>query len=125
MWIQICGNVAMQKYPLSSMRQSLIEWKYQKKYSHELKSYDIHEKVTGELEIHLKNKIKIVNNGGSVEVKPEPVKFLTTTLLMASFDEDEENERLKNYLTDFDNTVYITAQEAEGNTTHRKSFFER
>ena len=125
MWIQICSNVNMQKYPLSLMRQSLIEWKYQKKYSHELKSYDIHEKVNGELEILLKNKIKILNSGGSIDVKPEPVKFLTTTLLMASFDEELENERLKNYLTDFDNTVYIKAQEAEGSTTHRKSFFER
>ncbi|MEO8769470.1 MAG: hypothetical protein ABI402_05280 [Ferruginibacter sp.] len=115
----------MQKYPLSSMRQTLIEWKYQRKYAHEVKSYDIHEKITGELEIHLKNKIKVVNNGGSFDVKIEPVKFLTTSILMSSFDEETENERLKNYLGDFDNSVYTNAQEAESNTTHRSSFFER
>ena len=125
MWIQICSNGIMQKYPLSSMRQTLIDWKYLKKYSQELKSYDIHEKITGELEIHLKNKIKIINKGGSVDVKPEPVKFLTTSLLMASLEDDLENERLKNFLSDFDNTVYIEAFEAESNTAHRGIFFEK
>ncbi|MEO6668983.1 MAG: hypothetical protein ABIN36_05880 [Ferruginibacter sp.] len=125
MWTQICGNGAMEKYPLTPMRQTLVEWKYLKKYPHELKSYEIHEKASGELEIHLKNKIKIVNKGGSIELKADPVKFLTTSAFMASFDEESENERLKNYLSDFDNTVYIKAQDAEGNTMHRNRFFEK
>lgn len=107
------------------MRQTLVEWKYLKKYPHELKSYEIHEKASGELEIHLKNKIKIVNKGGSIELKADPVKFLTTSAFMASFDEESENERLKNYLSDFDNTIYIKAQDAEGNTMHRNRFFEK
>jgi hypothetical protein len=115
----------MQKYPLSSMRQTLIEWKYQKKYAHELKSYDLHEKITGELEVLLRNKLKIVNDGGSLEVVAEPMKFFTTTLLMNSFDEEIENERLKNALADFDNSVYIKASESESNTFHQSSFFKR
>lgn len=107
------------------MRKTLIEWKYQRKYSHELKTHDIHDKHNGELEIHFKNKIKIINNGGSLDLKVEPVKFLTTTALMASFDEEAENERLKNFLADFDNAVYTKAQESERDTIHRSSFFEK
>lgn len=107
------------------MRKTLVEWKYLKKYSHELKSHDIHEKINGELEIHLKNKIKVINKGGSFDLQIEPVKFFTTIPLMASFDNEQENERLKNFLSDFDNTVYIKAQEAESNTIHRNNFFEK
>lgn len=115
----------MEKYPLSAMRQTLVEWKYQKKYSNELKSHVIHEKENGELEIQLKNRIKIINNGGSFDLQADPAKFLTTLSKMASFDEEEENERLKNFLSDFDNSVYIKAQDAENNTSHKNSFFER
>ena len=115
----------MEKYPLSPMRKTLVEWKYQKKYSQELKSHDIHEKGNGELEIQLKNKIKIINDGGSFELKADPAKFFTSVSLMASFDEEEENERLKNFLSDFDNSVYIKAQEAENSTTHKSNFFEK
>src|SRR6476620_5137343 len=124
MRMQICGTLNMQKYPLSPMRKTLIEWKYRKKYSHELKSHDIHEKITGEIEIQLMNKIHIINNGGSFYLKIEPVKFFTTGLLMASYDEEQENERLRDFLSDFDNSVYTKAQESEANTTHRSNFFE-
>ncbi len=125
MWTQICGSLNMQKYPLSLMRQTLLEWKYQKQYANELKSHDIHEKITGELEIQLMNKIQIVNKGGSVSLNIEPVKFFTTKSLMASFDEELENQRLKDFLSDFDTSVYIKARDAESNTTHRTNFFER
>lgn len=107
------------------MRQTLLEWKYQKQYANELKSHDIHEKITGELEIQLMNKIQIVNKGGSVSLNIEPVKFFTTKSLMASFDEELENQRLKDFLSDFDTSVYIKARDAESNTTHRTNFFER
>lgn len=107
------------------MRQTLVEWKYQKKYAQEIKTHDIHEKADGELEIHLKTKIKIVNEGGSFDLKIEPVKFLTTVQMMASFEDEDENERLKNFLADFDNNVYTKAQESEENTLHRTRFFEK
>ena len=94
----------MNKYPLSSIRQTLIDWKYRKKYSFELKTYDIHEKITGEQEILFKNKIKIENTGGTFEFRSEPVKFLTTAQ---------------------DNTTYTKAQESERNTVQHKRFFEK
>ncbi len=115
----------MEKYPLSLMRQSLIEWKYRRKYSHEVKTFDVKDKQNGELEIMVQNKIRIVNNAGSFNVQVEPVKFSTNSTDLASFSNEEENEKLKNFLSDFDNSVYTQAQDNESNTAHHGRFFER
>jgi hypothetical protein len=107
------------------MRKSLIEWKYRTKYGVEVKSYDIKDKQNGEIEILFKNKIRIVNNSGSFEVPAESIKFGTTVLALASTSDESDNERLQNFLSDFDNFVYTQAQENENNTTHQGKFFER
>jgi len=115
----------MEKYPLSLIQNTLIEWKYSKKYMHELKTYEIKDKQTGDLDILFNNKIKIVNNGGTFEVRIDPLKFHLTTAAMASPDNEEENERLKNFLRNFDNEVYIKAEAGESNTEQRARFFEK
>lgn len=115
----------MEKYPLSVIQNTLIEWKYAKTYSNEVKSYVIKDKLNGELDIVLSNKIKIVNKGGSFNLQIQPVKFHTTTLAMASLQDDAENERLKDFLRNFDNEVYIQAEEREVDTEERIAFFER
>ena len=115
----------MEKYPLSLIQNTLIEWKYARRYSYERKTYDIKDKLNGELEIVFKNKLKIVNNGGTFDLQVEPGKFRLTSLAMASFDDDLENERLINFLRDFDNEVYIKAEENETSTGHQTRFFER
>ena len=115
----------MEKYPLSVIQNTLIEWKYSKMYKNELKTYDLKDKLNGEVDIILKNKIKIVNKGGSFNLQIEPVKFHTTTLAMASLHDDPENIRLKDFLRYFDNEVYIKAEENQGNTEDRPAFFER
>ena len=115
----------MEKYPISLIRGTLIEWKYGRKYSNELKTFDLKDLADGVLDIVLKNKIRIVNQGGTFDVQVEPVKFHTTSLAMASFDDDLENERLKDFLRNFDNEVYIKAEESEANTVQRTRFFEK
>lgn len=107
------------------MQNTLIEWKYAKTYSNELKTFDLKEKSNGELDIILKNKIKIVNKGGSFDLKIEPVKFHTSILAMASMQDGPENQELKDFLRIFDNEVYIKAEESEANTQQRNSFFEK
>ena len=115
----------MEKYPLSVIQHTLIEWKYAKTYSNESKTYDLKERPNGEVDIILRNKIRIVNKGGSFNLKIEPVKFHTTTLAFASLDDDPENDRLKDFLRYFDNEVYIKAEESEKNTEDHPPFFER
>lgn len=115
----------MEKYPLSLIQLTLIEWKYAKRYPHELKTYEIKDKLTGEVDILFKNKIKIINNGGTFELRIDPAKFRITSEVMASFEDEDENERLKNFLRNFDNEVYIKAEESEGNTEQRTHFFTK
>jgi len=115
----------MEKYPLSLIQHTLIEWKYAKRYSGELKTYDIKDRSNGESDIVFKNKIRVINKGGSFDLRIEPIKFRITNLAMASQDDEQENERLKNFLRDFDNEVYIKAEENEGNTQQHTRFFEK
>lgn len=115
----------MEKYPLSLIQNTLIEWKYSKRYSHELKTYEIKDKLTGDLDILFNNKIKIINNGGTFDLRIDPTKFHITSEAMASSDNEAENERLKNFLRNFDNEVYIKAEAGESNTEQRARFFER
>jgi hypothetical protein len=115
----------MEKYPLSLIQTALIEWKYAKRYPHELKAYEIKDKLTGEVDIVFNNKIQIINNGGTFDLRVEPAKFQTTRDAVASFENETENERLKNFLRNFDNEVYIKAEESEASTEQRTHFFTR
>lgn len=115
----------MEKYPISLIRNTLIEWKYEKKYSNELKTFEVKDQLNGELYIVLKNRIKIINKGGTFDVRIEPVKFHTTSLAMASMDNNSENERLKDLLRNFDNEGYIKAEESESNTVQHTNLFDK
>ncbi len=115
----------MEKYPLSVLQNTLIEWKYSKTYTNELKTFDLKDKLNGEVDIVLKNKIKIINKGGTFNLQIEPAKFHTTNLAMAALQDDPENERLKDFLRNFDNETYIKAEESQSNTEVRPAFFER
>ena len=115
----------MEKYPLSVIQHTLIEWKYTKNYTSELKTYDLKERLNGELDIILQSKINIINNGGSYMLKIAPVKFHTTIAAMAALENSSENERLRDFLRDLDNETYIKAEESENNTRQRIAFFAK
>ncbi|CAN5872902.1 hypothetical protein BH11BAC4_BH11BAC4_05820 [soil metagenome] len=115
----------MEKYPLSLIQNTLIEWKYAKKYSKEVKTYDIKDKLNGEMDIILKNKIRIINKGGTFDMQADPAKFHTNSLAVASLVDEPENERLKDFLRGFDNEVYIQAEEGERSTQQYTRFFEK
>ena len=115
----------MEKYPISLMRNTLIEWKYETKYSNELKTFEVKDQLNGELFIVMKNKIKIINKGGTFDLRIEPVKFYTTSSAMTSMNTGPENERLKDFLMNFDNEVYIKSEEAESNTTQHTHLFDK
>jgi hypothetical protein len=123
--MQICRPVNMEKYPLSILQQTLIDWKYERKHAHETKTYELKHQANGNCEITLKNQITIINNGGTFKVKMDPVTFRTTSVAMESLIDGSEMDALKNFLREFDSETYIKAEESENDTTHQVRFFEK
>ncbi|MEO6488938.1 MAG: hypothetical protein ABIO04_03275 [Ferruginibacter sp.] len=115
----------MEKYPLSKLQQILIEWQYERRHSHETKTYELKHQANGNCEITLKNRITIINIGGSFKVEIAPAVFRTTSLALESLIDETEMDIFKNFLREFDSEMYIMAEQSEKDTSHQARFFEK
>lgn len=92
------------------MYKTLSKWKLSKLYDNGGKSYHFNLKRYGQIEIMLKSFVSVTNNAGPLDVFINPLSFITPEKSINDLYANDENERLKECLREFDAVHYGKAE---------------